>query len=184
MSYQWVLIFYVQHFLSTMRRLKGGQLPQLPWQLLEWLWDLSHSFPGAPPLIHMASGEQQLMGRWQKSCSGHTGRLQNLSEASECKGAAAAPRRINGTNHKFRSACQPVQVLCTARKARMHGICAVLKLFALRQKLLSMSWEMQRRCRPPDVRLQTPPGRPRLFTHSRTTFTFLHIIKNNKLQSL
>lgn len=75
-------------------------------------------------------------------------------------------------------------VLCTARKARTRGVCAVLKLFALRQKLLSMSWEMQRRCRPPDVRLQMPPGRPRLFTHSRTAFTFLHIIKNNKLQSL
>lgn len=109
-SYQWVLIFYVQHVLSTMKRLEGGQLPQLPWQHLEWLWDVSHLFPRAPWPIHMTSGEQQLTGRWQKSCSRNTDRLQNTSGATECKGAVAAPRRTNSTNHKFRSVCRPVQV--------------------------------------------------------------------------
>lgn len=134
-SYQWVLIFCVQHFLSAMKRLEGGQLPQLPWQHLERLWDLSHLFPRAPPSIHMTSGEQQLMGHWQKSCSRHIGRLQNTSEASECKGASAAPGRINSTHHKLgtepASLYRHHHVLCTAHRARKHSICAVLKFCLL-----------------------------------------------------
>lgn len=60
--YQWLLIFSVQHFLSSLKTLEGAQLPQSPWQHLELLCDLFHSFPTASPPIHVALGNSSSQG--------------------------------------------------------------------------------------------------------------------------
>lgn len=126
-SYQQVLIFYVQHVLSTMKRLEGGQLPQLPWQHLEWLWDVSHLFPRPPWPIHMTFGEQQLTGRWQKSCGRNCQAAERIrgNRVQRCSSSTEKDQRHKSQIQVGLPACTGITMWC-AQYVELGRVASVL----------------------------------------------------------